>query len=280
MKNIETLVDDIYDLFRSEKFTPEPEAIASFGQRLASHVASRIAEEKGPPSLRISLLGTKCDRKLWYMINHPEWAEELSAEAQIKFLFGDILEELLLFLADQAGHSVDGSQDTVDLHGVKGHRDAIIDGRLVDVKSASTQAFRKFKDNDVYGEKDAFGYQDQLNGYYQASKDDPRITDKDNISFLAIDKQFGHIVLDTYSPNNVDYGEKIEHLRSVISMLSPPARNFGSEAEGRSGNEKLGTYCSYCQFKKACWPSLRTFIYSKGPVYLTHVVREPDVPEA
>lgn len=279
MKDIETLVDDIFDLFRTEKFNPTPEAVADFGHKLATHITDRIAEEHGKPALRISMLGTKCERKIWYMINHPEWAENLSAETRIKFLYGDILESLLLFLAEQAGHKVEGSQDTVDLYGVKGHRDAIIDGRLVDVKSASTQAFRKFKDNNVYGESDSFGYQEQLNGYYQASLNDPLITDKDNISFLAIDKQFGHIALDTYAPSDIDFESKIAHLRRIVSLLDPPARSFGSEPEGKSGNEKLGVYCSYCGFKKKCWPSMRTFLYSKGPVFLTRVVREPDVPE-
>ena len=62
-------------------------------------------------------------------------------------MFGDILEELLLFLAKEAGHTVTGQQDTLSISGVNGHRDAIIDGRLVDVKSASSYSFRKFKNN-------------------------------------------------------------------------------------------------------------------------------------
>lgn len=279
MTNISTLVDDIYQLFEKEKFNPTPEAVADFGQKLAQHITDRIAEERGKPDLRISLLGTKCERKLWYMINHPEWAEKLSAETRIKFLYGDLLESLLLFLAEQAGHKIEGLQDTVTLHGVKGHRDAIIDGRLVDVKSASTQSFKKFKNNEVSGDGDSFGYQDQLNGYYQASQEDPALVDKEHISFLAIDKQFGHITLDTYRPNNVDYGEKIDRLRRIIALIDPPARSFGSESDGKSGNEKLGTYCSYCAFKSKCWPFLRTFIYARGPVYLTKVERVPDVPE-
>jgi hypothetical protein len=42
---------------------------------------------------------------------------------------------------------------------------------------------------------------------------------------------------------------------------------------------KLGTGCSYCAFKKHCWPGLRGFAYSGGPRYLTNVVKTPDVPE-
>jgi hypothetical protein len=213
------------------------------------------------------------------MVNHPEWAEKLSPQTKIKFLYGDLLESLLLFLAKEAGHKVEGSQDTVELHGVVGHRDAIIDGRLIDVKSASSQSYKKFENNSVTGDNDAFGYQDQLNGYYQASKEDPALVDKEYISFLAIDKQHGHITLDSYRPNNVDYGAKIDRLRSIIALLQPPPRSFGSEPEGRSGNERLGTYCSYCQFKRVCWPELRTFVYARGPVFLTKVERTPDVEE-
>ena len=35
--------------------------------------------------------------------------------------------------------------------------------------------------------------------------------------------------------------------------------------------------CSYCQFKDACWPNLQTYVYARGPVHLTKVVREPKV---
>jgi len=46
-----------------------------------------------------------------------------------------------------------------------------------------------------------------------------------------------------------------------------------------SPNMKLPMMCSYCDFKKTCWPNLRSFAYSGGPVHLVDVVNEPDVPE-
>jgi hypothetical protein len=48
---------------------------------------------------------------------------------------------------------------------------------------------------------------------------------------------------------------------------------------------KLGINCSYCPFKEDCWKDanggmgLRKFIYYNGPVWLTHVEREPKVEE-
>ena len=47
------------------------------------------------------------------------------------------------------------------------------------------------------------------------------------------------------------------------------------EPDGKSGNTKLCTQCSYCDFKKICWPHMRTFIYKGGPRYLINVAREP-----
>jgi hypothetical protein len=46
-----------------------------------------------------------------------------------------------------------------------------------------------------------------------------------------------------------------------------------------SKNMKLATSCSYCAYKKQCFPKLRTFLYSDGPAYLTHVVDVPRVME-
>ena len=54
---------------------------------------------------------------------------------------------------------------------------------------------------------------------------------------------------------------------------------YSAELEGKSGNEKLGFECSYCPYKAECWPGVRGFAYSYGPVFLTKVVRTPSVPE-
>ena len=275
-KKIETLVDDIYGLFDgSHVFSPE--SISAFGARLATHLTTRIEEQRGTPTLRLSGIGQP-DRKTWYSINTPERGEPLTPKTRFKFLIGDLLEELLLFLAAESGHDVQGAQDEVEINGVKGHRDAVIDGRIVDVKSASSFGFKKFKEHRLR-EDDPFGYIDQLNSYMVASKGDPLVTDKGIGSFLAIDKTLGHIALDSYFSNGVDYSSLIERKKEMLAQPTPPDRCYDPVPEGKSGNMKLGVQCSYCPFKKACYPQLRTFLYSTGPVYLTEVVREPKVPE-
>ncbi len=275
-KQIETLVADIYGLFdQNSKWTPDPERVRTFGIKLAEHIANRSSELRGNPTLRLSNLGVP-DRKLWFTINRPDLSEALPPEARIKFLFGDILEELLLFLAEEAGHTVSGQQDTVQVNGVVGHRDALVDGRVVDVKSASSFSFRKFESNGLRG-NDPFGYLDQLGSYLAAS---PDATEQDVASFLVIDKTLGKITLDTYPKNDTDYDRLVDHKRSVLKLSEPPAEKcYPDEEEGRSGNRKLSVGCSYCPFKNDCWSGLRTFIYSSGPVFLTKVTREPKVTE-
>jgi hypothetical protein len=278
-KQIETLVADIYNLFdKPENWNPDPSNVERFGQRLAQHIANRSSEVRGKPTLRLSNLGVP-DRKLWYSVNQPDTAEKLRPEVRVKFLFGDILEELLLFLAEEAGHDVKGQQDKLNVSGVVGHRDAVIDGRVVDVKSASSYSFKKFDSHGLAGD-DPFGYIDQLGSYLAGSAGDPLVTEPDVGSFLVIDKQLGHITLDTHPKTDMNYDELVAHKKAVLDLPEPPTELcYEPVPDGKSGNLKLPVGCSYCSFKWQCHPELRAFLYSTGPVYLTKVERAPKVVE-
>lgn len=276
-KTINTLVEDIYGLFVDGRFAASREAVQAFADKLAQRISVRIGEERGKPTLRLSNLGSPCERKLWYSINSPQVAEKLPPSACIKFLFGDILEEMLFWLASLAGHDVTGEQDEVVVEGVTGHRDGVIDGTLVDAKSASSYSFQKFE-NHLVQDHDAFGYLTQLDTYLEGS-DDPLVRNKDEAAFLVIDKQLGKICLDKHPRKGVDYKKMVAEKRAMLGSNLPPARPYFPEPDGKSGNLKLGIACSYCSFKKECYPSLRTFIYANGPRFLTRVERVPDVPE-
>lgn len=277
MKTIDTLVDDINNFIDNPTELTD-EIIDAFGKRIANLIRDRLGStERATPSLRLSNLGTPCSRKLYYSINSPDQGEPLPPAAKLKFLYGDILEELLLFLAEAAGHTVEGRQDKLEVNGVVGHRDCVIDGRLVDVKSASTFSFKKFESNGLRSD-DPFGYLTQLGSYLAASSDDPIVKEKDVASFLVIDKTLGHICLDTYAfENDGRLEQKVNTAREMLAKEKPPAREYGDEPEGKSGNRKLGLACSYCQFKQTCWPGLTVAVYAKGPVFLTKVVRPPNV---
>lgn len=225
----------------------------------------------------MSNIGKPCDRQLWYEINSPEDSEPLRPETYMKFLYGDIIEAVVLFLVKAAGHSVEGTQDESEIEGIKGHRDGIIDGTIVDVKSASAFSFKKFKTGGLK-EDDPFGYIPQLQSYLHAAQTDDKVKDKNRAAFLVVDKVLGHICLDFHDRTNVDipsyYNERKEMVKGPC-----PERGFKDVPEGKSGNMKLGINCSYCSFSKTCWPNARTFLYATGPVTLTKIIREPNVPE-
>lgn len=277
MKTLDTLIPDIYRLFTHEhKF--DKKNVSAFGKRLSEIIESRIDQERRAPVLRMSNLGTPCLRKLWYQVNMAEAAEPIDGPALLKFLYGHILEELVLFLSKEAGHDVTGEQTELSINGVLGHRDAIIDGVLVDVKSASSYSFEKFA-NGTLAEDDAFGYLDQINAYLYASQKDEKVNEKGKAAFIAVDKTLGKIAILPVESNEVDYDKRITQIRQVLSDTKPPKRHYEDIPDGASGNRKLGVSCSYCEFKKTCWPGLRTFKYSKSHTYLTTVGKLPKVEE-
>lgn len=275
MTSIKTLVQDIQARLTSgQPF--DAETVRLFGINLANKLSNRLSEEY-KPALRASNLGTPCERKLWYSINRPDTAEPVGPAARLKFLFGDILEEVLLFLARAAGHEVTHEQKEVNVGGVKGHIDGVIDGELVDVKSTTSYGLKKFSEHKLR-EDDPFGYITQLDGYLNSDISE-YLTDKDHGHFLAVDKALGHIVLDTYEKSTTDYNSLVSAKRDMLAKPTPPDREYRAIPDGKSGNMRLDISCSYCPFKHTCWPGLRTFISSRGPVFLTEVRRQPNMQE-
>lgn len=239
------------------------------------------ARKTGGNPIRFSSLGKK-DRQIWYAAHPPENVEKLPPTTSYKFLFGDIHEVLLLFLAKEAGHDVSMLQAEVEEDGVRGHLDAVIDGVVVDCKSASPYSFNKFKDGSFVFD-DPFGYIPQISGYAN------KLGLTKEAAFLVSEKVSGAITLATVDQFTIEGnppGPKIAHLKEVISADTPPPRCYSDVPEGKSGNRKLDVGCSYCAFKDACWTDanegqgLRKFMYGRGPVWLTKVVREPRVDES
>lgn len=277
MKSIQTLIPDIQKLVTQKGGWFSEELSREFGLEVGLRVKESFGERENR-GLRLSALGPKCPRALWYSIHHPELAEPMPPWAEVKFAFGHMIEALAIALAKAAGHTVEGEQDALYVDGVTGHRDCVIDGCVVDVKSASSISFKKFKDKTIK-ENDSFGYLDQLDGYLVGSSGDPLVQVKDRGYLFAIDKQLGHMCLYEHRHRAGSIEARIKQYKAIIERPTPPGCTCETVPEGKSGNIKLGTVASYSPYKYCCFPSLRTFLYANGPVYLTKVVRQPDVPE-
>lgn len=256
------------------------ENLDNFANNLKEMLKSRFRDYNWRPKITMSNLGTKCEKKLWHTVNDDpsEDTEKLKGADVLKFLYGDVIEELILLFAAEAGHKVEGVQDWTSIEGVRGRRDAVIDGTLVDVKSTNDRGMYKFKKGLTHAE-DPFGYLVQLDTYLHSAVDDPIVTDKEHAAFLVVDKTLGHIIVDKHRKSRKDYKKVVEQKQAMVAKDTPPARMYMDKPDGKSGNRKLDTECKYCNHKKKCWPGLRTFIYSNGPTYLTKVVKTPKVPE-
>lgn len=275
-KQLDTLVADIYALFDPEVMhEPSEENLEEVAHNIKEILRVRLAQREDVRSpLRFSALGRK-DRQIWFDAHPDGQEEELSAKTYFKFLYGDVIEALLLFLAKEAGHSVEQQQAEVEVDGVLGHIDAIVDGVVIDVKSASPFGYKKFEKGDVVGD-DPFGYVAQLSGYANV------LTPGKEAAWIAMDKVSGDICVSRLSSSIIkdhDPGERIAELKEIIDAPEPPPLCHLPVPDGKSGNLKLVTQCSYCKHKFRCHPNLRTFLYSTGPRFLTTVAKTPEVPE-
>ncbi len=277
-KSIETLIKDLNSqLITKGWFNEDVEKgfIPEITNRLRSAYGSGQEERK--PTLRLSRMGWHCPRAVWASIHRPGDAEPLPPGAEFKYSFGHLIEGLTLALAKSAGHEVIGEQDELQLEGITGHRDCVIDGYTVDVKSAATISFNKYRSGGL-NSSDTFGYRDQLSSYILAAVDDPKVKFKRKGFLLFVDKQLGHFHL---HPHEVDDGwertlrERAEAYKRIVEQASPPPCECGTLVHPGTGNVILDLKASYSDFKHFCHPHLRTFLYAKGPVFCTKVVKRP-----
>jgi hypothetical protein len=281
----DTLVSDIYRMIDTKdipKGVPVEQVINDFGENVKQILRNNITESTfDRRKLRMSNIGKK-DRQLWYSYNGYK-GEELMPHTRIKFLYGHLIEEMVLALTKLAGHDVTDEQKQAEVDGIKGSMDCKIDGVLTDVKSASPYGFKKFKDGSLIND-DPFGYVDQIKGYAHSEG----VTD---VGWLVMDKTNGHLTYLKYDMadesqwywsklNFFSIEERIKNIKRVVKSETPPERCYEPIADGKSGNMKLAVGCSYCAYKHECWgKDLRTFIYSTGPRYLTEVKFVPSVLE-
>lgn len=234
MKDINTLIPDIQKLVTTKGWFNDQLA-GEFAGSVSTRLQLQFAERTEKPRLRLSQMGPRCPKALWYSIHHPEMGEALPPWAQIKFSFGHILEALAITLAKAAGHTVTGEQDALELDGIVGHRDCVLDGCTVDVKSSSSRSFGKFK-SAYFEEMDDFGYLDQLDGYMVASYGDPLVKVKDIGYLLVIDKQLGHMVLYEHRVREDQIKRRISTYKQIVSRNTPPNCECRTISHGASGN--------------------------------------------
>lgn len=279
MKTLDTLVQDVYYLLENKEVAHDVQVDAIL-DRFAGECRQLMADALKPEEdrtgrLRLSAMG-KPDRQLWHAYNGTE-GEELRGPTYIKFLYGHLIEAMVVALMQLAGHRVTDQQKEVEVEGILGHQDCRVDGVLVDVKSCSSYAFKKFKNNELHMD-DPFGYIAQLKAYAHSQGDT-------QYGWVAFDKQNGTLCTLVYDEEadasyskaiDFDVAERVQHVKDMVNQPMPP-KCYDDLPDGQSGNRKLDHGCAYCPYKQKCWPGLQTYLYANGPKYLTKVEREPRV---
>ena len=279
------LIDDIYQMIDTKEISDGVDVdkiVDDFGKNMKKILKNNITEhEFDRRKLRMSNIG-KQDRQLWYSYNGYE-GEKLMPHTRIKFLYGHLIEEMVLALAKLSGHQVTDEQKRAEVEGIKGSMDCKIDGVLTDVKSASPYGFKKFKDGSLLND-DPFGYVDQIKGYAYSEGDT-------EVGWLVMDKTNGHLTYLKYDMadesqwywtklNLMSIDDRIRHIKKTVKSKTAPKRCYSLVPDGKSGNMKLGVGCRYCAYKHECWgDNLRTFIYANGPRFLVETVNVPNVIE-
>ena len=291
--HIKTLAEDIYNVLDQRvEHTPDADLAAQYAMRIGGEMAKSTIKRDRPREkgkLWASDLGKQCMRQHWYNFNAPQYGEPLNGQTKFKFLYGNLLEEAVLYLAEEAGHDVSHQQHTVEHTlntdwGIRGRIDGIVDGTLIDVKSTSSFGFKRYKDG-IDVNNDSFGYRFQLGYYDSFNTIDPKPTEK---GFIWIDKQNGHIkYTPCVTPNEYTLRTRALAITTAVDNAEDTdiPRGYALEPYGKSGNMKLRVGCSYCPFKERCYrdsnngKGLRGFLYNQGPIWFADVQREPKCQE-
>jgi hypothetical protein len=282
-KPLNTIVPDIYELLENlSNGEPLPITEEALDETMASMKEAILHWATPRPrdtdfTVRMSNVG-KPSRQMWFEKRDPKGRGSVDGATQIKFLYGHVLEEIVLMLVRMAQHSVTDEQKEVTVNGIVGHMDCKINGQVVDVKSASKFAFNKFMKGTL-ADDDHFGYLGQLAGYEKAEGTNEG-------GFLVINKESGELCM--YVPDDLDkpnIDTKINTLLDELKLDTPPELCYTPTPDGKKGNMQLPKGCTWCKYKYECHKDandgagLRTFKYSTGYKYLTHVEAEPKVDE-
>ena len=138
MNKLYSLVDDIYKVVTSKEI-PEGvdlyDEIENFGENCKRLMTKLFTEERDDGRrLRMSNIG-RDDRYLWNAVNNSDVKEEMTPNTYVKFMYGHLIEEMLLFLTRVSGHEVTDEQKQCEVAGITGSMDCKIDGVVTDVKS-------------------------------------------------------------------------------------------------------------------------------------------------
>jgi len=248
--------------------TISPSAIIDFANECRDAVDKQLNSRR-QFKIRMSGLGRPICQQI---LEREKHIEDMDYNALFRFLFGDIVESVLVLIMEQADVDIVEKQKAVKLtiagHEVNGTLDLIMRDELGvekvwDVKSASEWAF-KFKYTGYGGydkikEDDPFGYIMQGHLYAEA-------TGLPFGGWVVVNKSSGEVAM-VEAPDWQDEDRRLymaDAEKRVKRLLDPDpnfVKPFKSEFETykvkgeviRTGNKTLPKICGMCGHRSHCW---------------------------
>lgn len=248
------------------------EVCEEFGARCTKMLKKAFSEPPSAYEPYLSSIGKPVCQQ-WMEKNRAKERKD-PYSLKLKFLMGDMLEAVVIAIIKGSGTKVEGFQESVEMDlgykdPVRGRLDAVIDGKVYDIKSASPYAFsNKYNHSDGFqrmAEDDAFGYLPQAY-LYSAAKGLPFG------GWIAINKVTGDLCI--LEPPRVDRSyskaalKKAQDNATELQADKPFKACFEAVDElwykKPTGNKVLCINCEYCGFKETCpaWEGKISFVSS------------------
>lgn len=208
------------------------------------YLVSKQKEEAPRDYLGASILGTECDRALWYKVKEPRQAVE--GRRQMIFDIGHSLEDYIITLLKGAGiqfyDNPDGGQWGFVDSPIAGHCDGVVYGlpesdqpHLLEIKTLGFDWWTKLQKSGLEAYSNTYWVQVHVYMHY---------LQLENCLFVAMNKD-----------NCELYFERVKYDKRVADMAILRGKDiaiFTQEPERKYGKSNFYK-CKMCDFNKKCW---------------------------
>lgn len=263
----EVLVQNFLKAASRGEVTLSPEVLLEFKEDCGKALEKQF--NRNPQwSIRMSGLGKPLCQQI---CGRDGIEEEMSYNAILRFLIGDLVEAALMAILRGAGISILDSQTRCELEiggeTVRGTLDIILDdpvgGKAVwDIKSASPFSYsQKFgRGYDGIKEDDPFGYIAQ--GYLYAAASQLPFG-----GWIVVDKSSGEVqFVEAPQDQEEDFQNSLSKASATIEALmsnfkykkppmEPEDETYRKDGQTvATGNKLLNKNCTFCGYRHHCWP--------------------------
>jgi len=252
------LKETMLKLSNNESLPCDEQWIEDAGEMFKEGLRKQLFRENEPFRLRMSNIGRPlCQLK---MEKAGTEREPMPYNHIMRMMLGDAVEAIMEVLLRVAGANVTGGKAIAEYEiggtVIKGENDIEIDNKVYDTKSASPWAFDNKWAHGWEGlmKEDAFGYKAQLLGYTRGS-------DADMGGWIVVNKSTGEVKVVEANPDafelatlETEIASTIEHVQldKEFERCFEPQEEFFRRKP--TGNKRLHTTCTFCSFKRTCWP--------------------------